>query len=301
MRGRREAAVERRRPPLPRVRAAAYAAHMRKTSGAVVCPGCGRLVDVNERVCPYCERISPGMMGYGPVVQRVMGGLELANVILIACIALYLGSLALDPSAILRMRGLMDLLSPSGPALYVLGMTGRFAIAEGRWWTLLTAVFLHGSLLHLAFNMAIGRRYLEDVVELYGGTRAWLIFIVAGASGFLMSNLASGAPTVGASGSIFGLLAALIVYGRRSGQHTVAQQLWISAAMMFAFGFFMSGVNNWAHAGGFAGGFVVAEAMAFNGRREHPVLVAIAWLLALAVVVAFGLQLAAYLGFALTR
>ena len=274
---------------------------MRKTSGAVVCPGCGRLVDVNERVCPFCERISPGMMGYGPAVQRVMGRLSLANVILVVCIAFYLASLALDPSAILRMRGLMDLLSPSGAALYVLGMTGKFAIAEGRWWTLLTAVFLHGSLLHLAFNMAIGRRYLEDVVELYGGTRAWLIFIVAGATGFLMSNLASGAPTVGASGSIFGLLAALIVYGRRTHQHTVAQQLWISAAMMFAFGFFMSGVNNWAHAGGFAGGFVTAEALAFNGRREHPVLVGLAWLLALAVAVAFGVQMADFMGFALSR
>jgi rhomboid protease GluP len=274
---------------------------MRKTSGAVICPGCGRLVDVNAAVCPFCERISPGMMGYGPTVQRVMGGLELANVILVACVVLFLGSLALDPSELLKMRGIMDLLSPSGPALYVLGMTGRFAIAEGRWWTLLTAVFLHGSLLHLAFNMAIARRYLEDVVELYGGTRAWLIFIVAGASGFLMSNLASGAPTVGASGSIFGLLAALIVYGRRSHQPTVAQQLWISAAMMFAFGFFMPSVNNWAHAGGFAGGFVVAEAMAFNGRREHPLLVVIAWVLAALVVVAFGLQLAGYLGFALSR
>ena len=112
----------------------------------------------------------------------------------------------------------------------------------------------------------------------------------------MLSNVAVGSPTVGASGSIFGLLASLIVYGRRTHQHAVAQQLWVSAAIMFAFGFFMPSVNNWAHAGGFAGGFVAAEALAFNGRREHPALIAFAWLLAVAVVVAFGAQVAMFLG-----
>ena len=269
---------------------------MRKRTGAVVCPGCGRLVDVNDRVCPFCEHVNPGMFGYGPALQRVMGGIELYTLILGGCILMYVASLLLDPSAILRIRGLMDLLSPSGMALYVLGMTGAFAMHEGRWWTVLTAVFLHGSLLHLAFNMAVTKRYLEDVVQLYGGVRAWVIFVIAGVVGFVLSNVAVGSPTVGASGSIFGLLASLIVYGRRTHQHAVAQQLWVSAAIMFAFGFFMPSVNNWAHAGGFAGGFVAAEALAFNGRREHPALVAFAWLLAAVVVVAFGAQVAMFLG-----
>ena len=276
---------------LPSAHAPSYAAHMRKTTGAVVCPGCGRLVDVNEPVCPFCGRTSPGMFGYGPALRKLTANLNLANVIMGACIVLYLGSLLLDPSALLRMRGFMDFLAPSSGALAVLGMTGGFAMGQGRWWTLLTAVFLHGSLLHLAFNMAIGRRYLLDVIELYGSTRAWLVFIVAGVVGFVVSNIGSGAPTIGASGAIFGLLAALIVYGRRSGQGAVTQQLWTSAAVMFAFGFFMSGVNNWAHAGGFAGGFVTAEAVSFRGRREHPALLALAWASALAVVGAFATQI----------
>ena len=59
-----------------------------------------------------------------------------------------------------------------------LGMTGRFAVGEGRWWTVLTAVFLHGSLLHLAFNMAIGRRYLLE---------QWWVPAIPGLAIFLVS------------------------------------------------------------------------------------------------------------------
>ena len=264
---------------------------MRKRTGAVVCPGCGRLVDVNEPVCPYCGRPSPGMFGYGPALQRLLGGFDLPAAIVTGCAVLYILSLAIDPRHILAMAGMFDILAPSGNALAVLGMTGGFAMQQGRWWTVLTAVFLHGSLLHILFNMVITRQYLPHVVELYGTARAWVIFVIAGMVGFAVSNLAAVPYTIGASGAIFGLLAALIVYGRRTHQHAVAQQLWMSAGVMFLFGFVMPSVNNWAHAGGFAGGFVAAEALSFSGRRESPLLLGVAWGSALMVVAAFTLQL----------
>ena len=263
---------------------------MRKRSGAVVCPNCGRLVDVNEPKCPYCGHAAPGLFGYGPALQRVFGNFDLSVVVIGSCVVLYVLSLLLDPRGIFRMSGFLDFLAPTSGALAVLGMTGAFAVQAGRWWTLLTAIFLHGSLLHLLFNMVITRQYLPHVVDLYGSARAWVIFIVAGVVGFLLSNFAAGVPTIGASGSIFGLLAALIVYGRRTHQHAVTQQLWMSAAVMFALGFFMSSVNNWAHAGGFAGGFVAAEALSFSGRRESRWLLALAWVSAFAVVAAFAFQ-----------
>ena len=109
------------------------------------------------------------------------------------------------------------------------------------------------------------------VAEIYGPARSFILFSLAGAAGFLVSNLASGAPSVGASGSIFGLLAALIVYGRRHGSSMLTAQLWQWAIVLFAMGFFMPGVNNWAHAGGFLGGWAVAQAMRFlHERRESP-------------------------------
>jgi membrane associated rhomboid family serine protease len=125
--------------------------------------------------------------------------------------------------------------------------------------------------------------------------------VVAGMMGFAVSNLAAGVPTIGASGAIFGLLAALIVYGRRTHQHAVTQQLWMSAGFMFLFGFIMPSVNNWAHAGGFAGGFVAAEALSFSGRRESPLTLGMAWGSAALVVAAFTMQLVRLAGLLLGR
>lgn len=264
---------------------------MRKRSGAVVCPNCEKLVDVSEPTCPFCGYTAPGMFGYGPAIQKFFRKLDLSIVVIGACVVLYVLALVLDPRAIFRMAGMFDILAPTSGALAVLGMTGGFAMAQGRWWTLLTAIFLHGSLLHLLFNMVITRQYLPHVIDLYGGARAWVIFLAGGVIGFGLSNLAMGVPTIGASGAIFGLLAALIVYGRRTRQTAVTQQLWMSAAVMFAFGFFMPSVNNWAHAGGFAGGFVAAEALSFSGRRESRWLLVVAWGTAALVVAAFILQL----------
>ena len=117
------------------------------------------------------------------------------------------------------------------------------------------------------FNMLFLSRYMPQVVELFGPVRSFLIFMAAGIGGFLVSNFAGVSSTIGASGGLFGLLAALIVYGRRTGQSHITNQLWGSAIMMFLFSFMMSGVNNWAHGGGFAAGFVAAEALRFSHER----------------------------------
>jgi rhomboid protease GluP len=107
------------------------------------------------------------------------------------------------------------------------------------------------------------------VTEYFGPARAFVIFNVAGATGFLVSNLASHSPSIGASGAIFGLLAALIVYGRRSGHSQLSGQVWQWAIVMFAMGFVMPSVNNWAHAGGFAGGWLTAQAMRSGSERRE--------------------------------
>jgi len=265
---------------------------MRRATGAVVCPSCGRLVGAQERRCPYCGAWRPGMFGYGPTLQRLLGGgLDLTNAITIACVVLYVISLALDPSALLQIRGIFDLLSPSGLSLFRLGMTGGYAMALGHWWTLCTAVFLHGSAIHILFNMAIMRRYLPMVADLYGNARAFIIFMVAGIAGFALSNLLGAPNTIGASGAIFGLLGALISYGHRTGQSYVTGQLWTSAILMFVMSFMMSrSVNNWAHAGGFAGGWVAAQLMPTTHQREGMLVIGLAGTLALVTLAGFVLS-----------
>jgi rhomboid protease GluP len=162
----------------------------------------------------------------------------------------------------------MSMLSPGSRALYLLGMTGGVAWDLGWWWTLLTAMYLHGSLLHIVFNVMWIRNLGPAVAEVFGPGRAFLLFNVAGAGGFLVSNVMSGVPTIGASGSIFGLLAALIVYGRRRGSSVVTQQLWQWAIILGVFGFVMPGINNWAHGGGFAAGWVTAQVMNLDDDRQ---------------------------------
>ncbi|MBI5168790.1 MAG: rhomboid family intramembrane serine protease [Candidatus Eisenbacteria bacterium] len=266
---------------------------MRQRTGAIVCPRCERLIGASEERCPHCGAWQPGMFGFGPALSRWLGGsLDLANAITVTCVALYLLSLALDPGAILSFSGgIFGILSPSGDALFKLGMTGPYAVFGGRPWTLCTAIFLHGGALHILFNMAVMRMYLPNVEHLFGPVRAFLIFMVAGILGFVVSVVFGGHNSVGASGAIFGLLGALISYGRRTGQSHITNQLWGSAIMMFLMGFMMSGVDNFAHAGGFAGGFVCANFMPTAGRREQAGELAVAGLLSVITLVGFVLSL----------
>jgi rhomboid protease GluP len=225
----------------------------------------------------------------------------MVTIIPAACIVIYLFSIARDPrGAIDGARGIFDWLSPSIEALRALGMTGRFpGFVDGRpqlvyapWWTVLTAIYLHGGLLHIFFNLLWIRQLGPQVEDAFGPARYFIIYSVAGAAGFVLSNVLAGAPTVGASGAVFGLLAAMIVYGRKVGGHfgsLMTRDLWQWAIVLFVLGFIMrNGVNNIAHLGGFAGGWIVASAMGHQrARRESRGVVAVAVSLLLATLYGF--------------
>ena len=227
---------------------------MRKTGGAIMCPGCRRIIDVGEPRCPYCGRQRPGLWGFGPALGRIAGALDPTSILAAACVLLYVVALLVDLPGALAPRGLLGLLAPSERALALLGMTGGSAWARGHWWTLLSAIYLHGGILHIVFNVMWIRNLGPAIADIYGPARAVLLFHAAGAAGFLLSNLASGSPTIGASGAIFGLLAALVVHGHRAGRSVMTAQVLGWAGTLFLFGFLMPGVNNLAHGGGFAGG-----------------------------------------------
>ena len=272
---------------------------MRQTQGSVVCADCGKLVGVNEPRCPYCGAWRPGLFGWGPVIRNVVGQrLDLVSLILGTCITLYAVALLLEPDAIFAGGGLFSLQAPGSRALYQLGMTGGVAWEQGWWWTLLTANYLHGGVLHILFNMMWIRNLGPAASEVYGPARTFVLFNAAGAAGFLVSNLmtsmasplAFASPTIGASGGIFGLLAALIVYGRKRGGRALETQLWQWAILLFVFGFIMRGVNNWAHGAGFAGGWVAAHLMGFIDEQRESSSMLIASL-ALIVLTAAGVVL----------
>lgn len=257
----------------------------------MICPKCGRLIGVTEAQCPYCGAWRPGLYGWSPVLQRFFGNrVDLIAIIVMSCVALYVASLLLDPGAILRGGLGFGVLSPSPRALYQLGMTSRKVFQMGWWWTVLTAIYLHGGLLHIFFNLMVVRIVGPTVVQAYGPARTFVIFSIAGAVGFILSDLVSSAYTIGASGSVYGLFAALIVFGRRHGHSMLTSQIWQWVIINVVISFALPNVNIWAHAGGFAGGWVTAELMrSSEEKRESPGVQLLA--LALLIVTAVGIPL----------
>lgn len=271
---------------------------MRQVAGSLVCPSCGKLVGVNEPRCPYCDAWRPGLFGLAPSLQRLVGNrVDLVSLILMACISLYAAALLLQPEALFSGRGILSFLSPGNRALYQLGMTGGAAWSLGWWWTILTANYLHGSLLHIFFNMMWVRNLAPVSTDVYGPARTFVIFNISGAAGFYVSNVMSGVPTIGASGGIFGLLAALIVYGRRRGSSMMSSQLWQWAIILGVFGFIMPGINNWAHGGGFAGGWIVGQLMGLSDEhRESAGVIILALSLIALTVIGIGLSFVSVTG-----
>ncbi len=247
----------------------------RQTQGSIICPKCGRLIGVGEEKCPFCGAWNPGLYGYAPALKRFFGDrFDIIKLIIGACVVLYVVSLVLQPSAIFQMRGLLSFLSPGPIAMILLGVTGSYGPFnpwQNHWWTVFTAIYLHGGLLHLFFNMMSIRNLGPALSEIYGPARLFILFSLTGAAGFLVSNVITGHFTLGASGSVFGLLGALIAYSRRHGSSMMTMQLWQSAIVMFAFGFFMPGVNNWAHGGGFVAGYALAHVLPPEDMRREGV------------------------------
>ncbi len=240
----------------------------RKKTGSMVCPSCGKLISANSKECYNCGRKNPGLWGYGPSINKLLNSFNgLISTIVTVNIILYIIAILIDPGAILQTRGLFGLLAPSGQALDRLGMTGQYAIAHGRWWTLITAIYLHSGILHILFNMLWLRQLGAMVEDLFGTYRTFIIFTLSGVVGFVASFMFGIAFTIGASGSIFGLLGALVYYGRKRGGtfgSAIYRQVGMWAIILFMFGFMMSAVNNYAHAGGFIGGYLTAMWVGFH-------------------------------------
>ena len=164
----------------------------------------------------------------------------------------------------------MSILSPGVRGLFLFGASGAVPVfGYGRWWTLLSAGWLHGGLLHIAFNMMWVRNLAPVTAEMYGAGRMIIIYTISSITGFFLSSfigyvlpgfdLFGAEITVGASAGICGLLGALVYYGRRGGSSMVGRQAWSYAVMLVVMGFIIDGIDNAAHGGGFLGGYWAAR------------------------------------------
>jgi rhomboid protease GluP len=236
-----------------------------------LCASCGKLVGVQDEICLNCGRKNPGMFGFAPFLRRMGHDLGFTTFVVWGCAALYLATLLVDIKGI-GMSGL-NILSPSLHSLFRFGASGALPVfGYGRWWTVLSAGWLHGGLLHIVFNLMWVRQLAPATGELYGVPRMAIIYTISSICGFALSSFAGAfAPlfpiplfqgakfTIGASAPVFGLLGALVFYGRRSGSSQIRGQAMGYAVVMFVFGLVMPGIDNYAHLGGFLGGYVTAR------------------------------------------
>jgi rhomboid protease GluP len=218
------------------------------------------------------------MFGFGAAVRALGRDFGFVKLVIGGSVALFIATLLIDPEGI-QMGGLLTLGSPSMKALFLFGASGQIPVFQlGRWWTLLSAGWLHGGILHILFNLSVVRSFAPATAELYGPGRMIIIYTVSSITGFLFSSSVyeilpwiplgrllgilglGGAPlTLGASAPIFGLLGALLYYGHRTGSRVIRQQM-LGYALGFAvFGLVMRGIDNQAHLGGFVGGYLTAR------------------------------------------
>ncbi len=198
------------------------------------------------------------------------------------------------------MGGILSMLAPSTQVLFLFGASGGFPVfVAGRWWTVLSAGWLHASLLHIFMNMYWVRQMGPAMTDILGPARTVIIYTVGGIAGFALSSLAwryfpalpflhGGRITVGASAPVFGLIGALYHYGRTSSSiaRQMAQSIIIQAVI---FGVLMgnAGIDNFAHLGGFAGGYFTSAFLnPMTRERGDHVLVAIGCLVATIISIA---------------
>jgi rhomboid protease GluP len=208
------------------------------------------------------------MWGFAPLVRSLGQDLGFGPLIIGLCGILYVLSLLLSGEQI-GMMGMTGFLSPASNALFLLGASGAVPIfGYDRWWTIFSAGWLHGGLIHIVMNLLWVRQLAPVVADVYGPGRAIIIYVISSAVGFTLSSVAFFLPlgplrgahlTVGASAPIFGLLGALVCYGRMGGSSMINAQAKSYALMLFLFGLIIPGVDNFAHAGGFIGGYVMAR------------------------------------------
>lgn len=248
----------------------------RQRSGSVICTSCGVLVGVDDDRCYNCNRWNPGLWGFAPALRSLGQDLGFVPFVIGTCGVVYVLTLLFSQGAI-GTGGLFSLFSPSGVALFLFGASGSEPVFQfNRWWTVLSAGWLHGGLLHIFLNMMALRQLAPSTADLFGPGRMVIIYVAGSVAGFALSSIAgefipplviiprliviSGSSfTVGSSASIAALIGAILAYGHRSGSGLARQYAMQYVVMLLIMGFLFPRIDNFAHAGGFGGGYLVAR------------------------------------------
>ena len=269
------------------------------------CVQCGRKLPgftFGKKICQWCVQHEAAQRGElsDDVKQNVMpapwvrreSSITLTHVLFGANLAVFLGmELASGAPA-------MDF---SLPLLVHWGANYGPLTLSGAWWRLFTYMFLHGGVMHIAFNMWCLWNLGALSESLYGRWTYAAVYLTTGvAAGLASVAWNPGVPSVGASGAIFGLAGALIAsfalgeFSMPSGalRGTLRSLLFFAGFNLF-FGSVVPGIDNAAHIGGLVSGLILGALIAVAAPREDAPLrrASVIVVVALAVVAAgFGVQ-----------
>ena len=236
----------------------------------VSCSECGR------GICPDCMVFAPvgircpDHSGQPQGAARVTSGVRRAAVEGTGAVVTK-AIIALNLLVFLGQIATSDLSGRSGRvyeegALFV-GSPGFAGLADGEWYRLLTAAFLHGGVIHIAFNMWALWAFGAALEQLIGRGRYLILYVISGLAGSAGAILLSPeAITVGASGAVFGIFGAVLVLE----QQRVIQGAGAMGIILLnlVITFLVPGISIGGHLGGLAGGALGILALSRFGRAH---------------------------------
>ena len=261
-----------------------------------------RCVRCNRRICPDCmidasvgfqcpECVREGNKGVRRA-RTVFGGRATSDPGYVSKVLIGINAIVFLLQTVIGQEVDQRFWLIAGPAFDPL-LGESVGVADGEAYRLLTAAFLHGSILHLALNMYALFLFGPPLEAALGRTRFTALYLISALGGSAASYAFShpGQPSLGASGAVFGLLGAFLVLNRRLGRDTSGVLIFLGINL--AFGFFAANIDWRAHLGGLLAGVLCAVALVY-APEKHRTLVQVAGLggVLILVLVVVGLRTA---------
>ena len=240
----------------------------------ILCPTCRKLIGADEARCPYCGTSKPGSwMHNNPVARLFNDPARFIKGIIYVNVGMFALAILLNFQGLSLSMNPLKFLSPGSRSLLVLGATGAAPIdGMHRWWTLLSANYLHGGVLHILFNMMALRQISGLIIREYGLQRMFSIYTIGGVMGFWISYLAQTQFTIGSSAALCSLIGAALYYGKTRGGvygQAIYRQVGGWVLILFLFGFVFPGIDNWGHGGGIAAGILLGFLFGYQERKKE--------------------------------
>ena len=262
-----------------------------------LCPSCGTLVGSTATRCHQCgANVRFSLAAASRSLERLLPARSPATygILTLSCLLYGLSLLWTIRLEGFQAGGLMGLGGIDGHVLALLGASAPLPYNVQEPWRFVTAVFLHGSILHILFNMWVLMDVGPVIEDLYGSARYLFVYVATGVGGYLLSS-ATGHVSVGGSGALLGLIGVLLALstGRQgAGREMLRSQIVSWLIYIAIWGLVFRGIDNFAHLGGLVTGFALGKLMADrqpSSPEERKRAYLLGWAAALAVVASFAM------------